>query len=264
MTDHATSHPTSGPAGGASGRPVGIVTGAGSGIGRAASVALAAAGFHVVLAGRTERTLAATRELTGGRGETMVLDVTRAADVRAAFAAVAARHGRIDLLVNNAGTAARPVPVDEVGDDDWARVIGVNLNGAFHCARAAFAAMRRQTPQGGRILNIGSVSSYVPRPMSVAYTASKHAVTGLTKALSLDGRPYGIACGQIDVGNAATPMTETIAAGTLQADGSLRAEPTIDPRHVAAAITQAALLPLDTNIQFMTVMATTMPYIGRG
>jgi NAD(P)-dependent dehydrogenase (short-subunit alcohol dehydrogenase family) len=184
--------------------------------------------------------------------------------VNALFDAVAERWGRLDLLVNNAGRGSSAVPVDEVAVDDWLSVVDTNLTGSFLCARAAFALMRAQRPQGGRIINNGSISAHSPRPGSVAYTATKHAITGLTKSISLDGRPYSIACGQIDIGNADTEMTARMADGVPQADGSVRPEPRFDARHVADAVLLMAGLPLDTNVQFLTITATTMPFIGRG
>ncbi|MDX3236644.1 SDR family NAD(P)-dependent oxidoreductase [Streptomyces sp. ME03-5709C] len=244
---------------------VAVVTGAGSGIGRAVARELAAAGWAVALAGRREEALRAT---AAGLPEQAVAviptDVTRPEAVDALFTAVGGRFGRVDLLFNNAGTAAPAVPPDELTYEQWRSVVDVNLTGAFLCAQAAFRAMRAQRPQGGRIINNGSVSAHSPRPLSAPYTASKHAVTGLTKSLSLDGRPYRIACGQIDVGNAATEMTERMAAGTLQADGRLMTEPLMDVADVARTVAHMASLPLEANVQFATVTATRMPYIGRG
>ncbi|MDX3093482.1 SDR family NAD(P)-dependent oxidoreductase [Streptomyces sp. ME01-24h] len=244
---------------------VAVVTGAGSGIGRAVARELAAVGWAVALAGRREEALRAT---AAGLPEQAVAviptDVTRPEAVAALFTAVGARFGRVDLLFNNAGTAAPAVPPDELTYEQWRAVVDVNLTGAFLCAQAAFRAMRAQRPQGGRIINNGSVSAHAPRPLSAPYTATKHAVTGLTKSLSLDGRPYRIACGQIDIGNAATEMTERMAAGTLQADGRLTTEPLMDVADVARTVAHMASLPLEANVQFATVMATRMPYIGRG
>jgi NAD(P)-dependent dehydrogenase (short-subunit alcohol dehydrogenase family) len=191
-------------------------------------------------------------------------DVADPASVNALFDAVTERWGRLDLLVNNAGRGSPAVPVDEVAVDDWLSVVDTNLTGSFLCARAAFALMRAQRPQGGRIINNGSISAHSPRPGSIAYTATKHAITGLTKSISLDGRPYSIACGQIDIGNAETEMTARMADGVPQADGSVRPEPRFDARHVADAVLLMAGLPLDTNVQFLTITATTMPFIGRG
>jgi NAD(P)-dependent dehydrogenase (short-subunit alcohol dehydrogenase family) len=245
---------------------VAVVTGAGSGIGRAVSLALAGAGWSVALAGRREAALRETARLAAlpDRMLAVPTDVTDPDAVDALFAAVREHFGPLGLLFNNAGVSAPPLPVDELPYERWRRVVDVNLNGAFLCARAAFGQMRSQDPQGGRIINNGSVSAHVPRPHSIAYTATKHAVTGLTRSLSLDGRPYGIACGQIDVGNAATEMTERMPGGTRQADGSLRPEPVMDVAHVADTVLHMASLPLSANVQFVTVMATAMPYIGRG
>jgi NAD(P)-dependent dehydrogenase (short-subunit alcohol dehydrogenase family) len=244
-----------------------VVTGAGSGIGAAVSRALAGAGWNVALVGRRPSSLASVVEAcTGLPGELHAVptDVTSEAAVRALFDATVERFGRVDLLFNNAGIGAPVRQLDEVPLAEWDSVVAVNLTGAFLCAREAFGVMRRQDPQGGRIINNGSIAAHSPRPGSVAYTATKHAITGLTKATSLDGRPYGIACGQIDIGNAATAMTEQTAEGVLQADGSVRAEPRMDVDDVARAVLYMASLPLDANVATMTVMATTMPYIGRG
>ncbi|WP_020573761.1 SDR family oxidoreductase [Actinopolymorpha alba] len=246
---------------------VALVTGAGSGIGRAVSIALAREGFVVVLAGRREQPLhAVADEIRDLRQDCLAVptDVADPASVEALFTGVGTAYGRLDLLVNNAGRNAPPVPLEDLALEDWNAVIGANLTGAFLCTRQAFRLMKEQRPQGGRIINNGSLSSHTPRPHSAPYTASKHAITGLTKATALDGRPYGIACGQIDIGNAATPMTERMDRGVAQADGSVRPEPTIDVEHVARAVTYMASLPLDANVPFMTVMATQMPFIGRG
>jgi NAD(P)-dependent dehydrogenase (short-subunit alcohol dehydrogenase family) len=242
---------------------VAVVTGAGSGIGRVVAAALLDAGYRVALVGRRADALA---ETAAGREHALVqpTDVADPSSVAALFDAVAERWGRLDLLVNNAGRGSPAVPVDEVAVDDWLSVVDTNLTGSFLCARAAFALMRAQRPQGGRIINNGSISAHSPRPGSVAYTATKHAITGLTKSISLDGRPYSIACGQIDIGNADTEMTERMADGVPQADGSVRPEPRFDARHVADAVLLMAGLPLDTNVQFLTITATTMPFIGRG
>ncbi|SER06120.1 NADP-dependent 3-hydroxy acid dehydrogenase YdfG [Lentzea xinjiangensis] len=241
---------------------VAVVTGAGSGVGRASARALLAAGFRVALAGRREDALRETAE--GFPDTTLVVptDVAREDSVVALFDAVVARWDRVDVLFNNAGTNVRPTPVEEFGLGAWEKVVGVNLTGAFLCAREAFRVMKAHG--GGRIINNGSVSASVPRPHAVAYNATKHAMTGLTKALSLEGRAHNIACGQIDIGNAATALTEQMGRGVLQADLELAAEPTFDVRHVADAVLYQARLPLEANVQFMTVMATTMPYIGRG
>jgi NAD(P)-dependent dehydrogenase (short-subunit alcohol dehydrogenase family) len=245
---------------------VAVVTGAGSGIGRQIVRALMHAGFRVALAGRREDAL---RETLDGQaapqhGVVIPTDVTDPGSVQALFTRVGDELGRVDLLFNNAGVFGPSVPVEEFPVDQWRAVVDTNLTGAFLCAQAAFRAMRDQQPQGGRIINNGSISAHAPRPNAVAYTATKHAVTGLTKALSLEGRRYDIACGQIDVGNAATEMTEAISHGVLQADGSVAAEPTMDARHVADAVLYMASLPLDANVQFLTLMATKMPYLGRG
>ncbi|MCU7825145.1 SDR family oxidoreductase [Kitasatospora sp. DSM 101779] len=243
---------------------IAVVTGAGSGIGRAVALELAAAGWLPVLAGRRAEPLRETAELAGGGAVAVPTDVTDPAAVDALFAEAAERFGRIDLLFNNAGTFGAPTPVEDLAVEDWRAVVDLNLTGAFLCAQAAFRRMRAQRPQGGRIINNGSISAHVPRPHSIAYTATKHAVTGLTKSLSLDGRPYRIACGQIDIGNAATDMTATMAAGVRQADGRIAPEPVMDAADVARTVRHMAELPLEANVQFATVMATTMPYIGRG
>jgi NAD(P)-dependent dehydrogenase (short-subunit alcohol dehydrogenase family) len=240
-----------------------IVTGASSGIGRATAQAFLAAGWQVGLIGRRAEALAETAQ---GHAGALVLgcDVTDEAQVAAAFATAAKTWGRIDALFNNAGQSLKSVLIDEMSLADWRRVTEVNITGMFLCARAAFAQMRRQSPQGGRIINNGSISADVPRPGSIAYTASKHAVTGMTRTLSLDGRAFGIACGQIDIGNALTNMSAGQTRGVPQADGSIRAEPTMDMRHVSDAVLHMANLPPEANVQFMTIMATAMPYIGRG
>lgn len=240
-----------------------IVTGASAGIGRATARALLAAGWRVGLIGRRPDQLAET-----GQGDPGALilpcDVTQEDAVAAAFGKAAAAWGRLDLLFNNAGQGLKSVLIDEMSVADWRRVTDVNITGMFLCARAAFAQMRRQSPQGGRIINNGSVSAQVPRPGSVAYTSSKHAVTGMTRSLSLDGRAFGIACGQIDIGNALTEMSAGQTRGVPQSDGSIRAEPVMDMAHVAAAVLHMAGLPPEANVQFMTIMATNMPFIGRG
>ena len=238
-----------------------VVTGAGSGIGAAVVRALAADGWAVVLAGRRREAL----EAVASPGDLVVpTDVTDEGSVRALFDAAVDRFGRVDLLVNNAGTGAPPLELDELSLAQWQDVVAVNLTGVFLCSREAFRVMRAQSPQGGRIVNNGSISAQVPRPLSAAYTATKHAVTGLTKSLSLDGRPYGIACGQIDVGNAATAMTDRMVEGVLQADGSVRPEPRMAVEDVARAVAYMASLPLDANVANLTVHATAMPYVGRG
>ncbi|SDG69057.1 NADP-dependent 3-hydroxy acid dehydrogenase YdfG [Lentzea fradiae] len=241
---------------------VAVVTGAGSGIGRAVARTLLADGFLVALAGRRVDALAETADGFAESALVVPADVSREDSVVALFDAVVARWGRVDVLFNNAGTNVAPTPVEEFGLDAWEKVVGVNLTGAFLCAREAFRVMKARG--GGRIINNGSVSASVPRPHAVAYNATKHAMTGLTKSLALEGRAHGIACGQIDIGNAATALTERIGQGALQADFEVAPEPTFDVRHVADAVLYQARLPLDANVQFMTVMATTMPYIGRG
>jgi NAD(P)-dependent dehydrogenase (short-subunit alcohol dehydrogenase family) len=246
---------------------IAIVTGAGSGIGRACAIALLDAGYHVVLAGRRAdalRQTVADAGAAGSRALAVPTDVRDPASVKALFAATRDAHGRLDLLFNNAGTGAPPVPLDELGIDEWRNAVDVNLTGAFLCTQEAFRLMKNQSPRGGRIINNGSISAHAPRPFSAPYTATKHAITGLTKATSLDGRAHDIACGQIDIGNAATEMTERMAGGILQAGGETRVEPRMDVRHVADAIVQMAGLPLEANVQFMTIMATKMPFIGRG
>jgi len=240
-----------------------IVTGAGSGIGRATSQVLLGAGWRVGLIGRREAALA---ETAGGDAQALVLpcDVTDPDAVDAAFAKAAESWGRIDALFNNAGGGLVAQTIDEVSFAEWRRIMAVNVDGMFLCARAAFRQMRRQVPQGGRIINNGSISAHAPRPGSVAYTVSKHAVTGLTRTLALDGRPFDIACGQIDIGNAATDMTSRMSGGVAQADGSIKPEPTMDVQDVARAVLYMAGLPLSANVPFMTVMATKMPFLGRG
>jgi len=250
-----------------SSRRIAVVTGAGSGIGAAVAHALAGAGWVVVLAGRRPDALGDVAErgsaLPGGF-LVVPTDVTDEASVRALFDQAVERHGRVDLLFNNAGTGAPARDVDAIPLQEWNAVVAVNLTGAFLCTREAFRVMRSQQPRGGRIINNGSISAHAPRPLSVAYTATKHAITGLTKATSLDGRAHDIACGQIDIGNAATEMTQGMTAGVLQADGSTRVEPRMDVAHVAEAVLYMANLPLDANVATMTVLATTMPFVGRG
>ena len=245
---------------------VALVTGAGSGIGRAATLALLNAGYAVVLAGRRREALEQTLALAAATPAALAVptDVTSESSVNALFAAIEARYGRLDVLFNNAGIGAAALPVDELSFEQWNQVIAVNLNGSFLCARAAFRLMKQQRPAGGRIINNGSISAQVPRPLSAPYTAAKHAITGLSKSLALDGRAHHIACGQIDIGNAGTDMTERMSRGALQADGSYRPEATMEVRHVADAIVQMANLPLDVNIPQMTIMATQMPFGGRG
>ncbi|MCH0539058.1 SDR family oxidoreductase [Streptomyces sp. MUM 203J] len=244
---------------------IAVVTGAGSGIGRSVALALAEAGWSLALAGRRAEPLEETAALAGGEALCVPTDVTAPDEVAALFTAVRDRYARVDLLFNNAGSfAGGGTPLENVAYDTWRQVVDVNLTGAFLCAQAAFRQMKAQEPQGGRIINNGSVSAHVPRPHSVAYTATKHAVTGLTKSLSLEGRPHRIACGQIDIGNAATEMTARMQAGTLQANGTLAPEPVMDAADVARTVAHMASLPLEANVQFATVMATAMPYIGRG
>jgi NAD(P)-dependent dehydrogenase (short-subunit alcohol dehydrogenase family) len=242
---------------------IAVVTGAGSGIGRAVAVELAAAGWTVALSGRRAEPLAETASLAPG-AFVVPCDVTQPSDVAALFSVVRERCGRLDLLFNNAGAFGPAVPLEELTFEQWRAVVDVNLHGAFLCARAAFRQMKDQDPRGGRIINNGSISAHVPRPHSVAYTATKHAMTGLTKSLSLDGRPYRIACGQIDIGNAATEMTARMRTGILQPSGAIAVEPVMNVADVAATVRQMAELPLEANVQFATVMATAMPYIGRG
>jgi len=244
-----------------------LVTGAGSGIGRAASLALQGAGFSVALAGRRalelERT-AAMASPSGGRMLPVAADISEPESVRALFARIGEAFGRLDLLFNNAGIGAPAIPIDELTVEQWNSVLGVNLTGAFLCAREAVRMMKRQSPRGGRIINNGSISAHAPRPHSAPYTSTKHAITGLTKSLALDGRAFDIACGQIDIGNASTEMTANMSAGVLQASGDLLAEPRMDVEHAAQAVLYMASLPLDANVLFLTVMASKMPFVGRG
>jgi NAD(P)-dependent dehydrogenase (short-subunit alcohol dehydrogenase family) len=246
---------------------IALVTGAGSGIGRGVALGLHQAGYSVVLAGRRQAEL----EITAGKalspeGRMLVVptDVTAPESVAALFAKTQEVFGRLDVLFNNAGTGAPAIPLEDLTCEQWNAVVSVNLTGAFLCAQAAIKIMKAQTPRGGRIINNGSISAHAPRPNSAPYTATKHAITGLTKSLSLDGRKNGIACGQIDIGNAATEMTERMTAGVPQANGSTLVEPRMDVRHVADAVVYMANLPLDANVQFITVMATNMPFVGRG
>ncbi|MEJ0028420.1 MAG: SDR family oxidoreductase [Rhizomicrobium sp.] len=244
---------------------IALVTGAGSGIGRAVAVALAKDGYAVVLAGRREEALAGTAAL--GSGTTMVpvpTDVAKPGEVAALFALVKGRFGRLDLLFNNAGTGAPPVPMEDLTLAEWQAVVDVNLTGPFLCTQAAMRLMKEQVPRGGRIINNGSISAHAPRPNSAPYTATKHAITGLTKAVALDGRAFDIACGQIDIGNAETPMTARMRKGVVQPDGTVKAEATMDVEAVAKAVLYMASLPLDANVLSMTVMATKMPFVGRG
>ena len=244
---------------------IAVVTGAGSGIGRASAVALAGADFTVVLAGRHLETLEPAAAEAGNGAVAIAADVRDPGSVAELFGRVEECFGRLDLLFNNAGISAPAVPLEDLDHETWRAVIEINLTGAFLCTQQAFRLMKEQTPRGGRIINNGSISAYVPRPLSAAYTASKHGVTGLTRSTSLDGRAYDIACGQIDIGNAATEFTERMrTAGALQPDGTTRVEPGVDVADVARAVVYMATLPLDANVQFMTVMATKMPYVGRG
>jgi NAD(P)-dependent dehydrogenase (short-subunit alcohol dehydrogenase family) len=243
---------------------VAVVTGAGSGIGREVTRALLRAGYRVALAGRREEVLHETLAAATGQGIVVVTDVTDPGAVNDLFERTRAELGRVDVLFNNAGTFGDSAPVQDVAFEAWQAIVATNLTGAFLCAQAAFRAMKGQTPRGGRIINNGSISAHVPRPHAVGYTATKHAITGLTKALALEGRAYDIACGQIDIGNAATAMTEAMTRGVLQADGSTAVEPVMDAAHVADAVLYMAGLPLEANVQFLTVMATKMPLIGRG
>lgn len=246
---------------------VAIVTGAGSGIGKATSLALLRAGDCVVLAGRRQETLDAVLESAGelaANGLAQVTDVRAPESVQALFNATRERFGRLDLLFNNAGTGAPPVPLEDLSFAHWQATVETNLTGAFLCTQQAFKMMKSQDPMGGRIINNGSISAHAPRPNSAPYTSTKHAMTGLTKSTSLDGRRYNIACGQIDIGNAATDMAIPMQRGVPQANGEIAAEPVMDVEHVAQAVVQMAELPLATNVQFMTIMATKMPFIGRG
>ena len=240
-----------------------LITGAGSGIGRATAHRFLAEGWNVGLIGRRAETLA---ETAGDHPAALVLpcDVTQPNQVDAAFAQAAAAFGRVDVLFNNAGMSAKAGPIDEIPLDTWFEVVNVNLNGMYLCARAAFGQMRRQDPQGGRIINNGSISAHAPRPGSAPYTTTKHAITGLTKTLGLDGRAFNIACGQIDIGNALTQMAARFQTGVPQADGQIKIEPVMDVGHVAEAVLTMARLPLDVNVPFITIMARDMPYIGRG
>jgi NAD(P)-dependent dehydrogenase (short-subunit alcohol dehydrogenase family) len=245
---------------------VALVTGAGSGIGRAVSLALHQAGYSVVLAGRRAAALEQTAALAKAGAKMLVVptDVSQPDAVRALFAAVAETFGRLDVLFNNAGSGTPAIPMEDLTFEQWSKVLGVNLTGAFLCAQEAIKIMKAQTPRGGRIINNGSISAHAPRPNSAPYTTTKHAITGLTKCIALDCRKYDIACGQIDIGNAATEMTERMTAGVPQANGTTMVEPRMDVRHVADAVVYMAGLPLDANVLFMTVMATKMPLVGRG
>jgi NAD(P)-dependent dehydrogenase (short-subunit alcohol dehydrogenase family) len=246
---------------------VAIVTGAGTGIGKATALALLHKGYDVVLAGRRLEPLQqviADAGLSGERALAVPTDVGDPEAVRALFARTKAAFGRLDLLFNNAGTGAPPIPLEDLTWAQWKNVVDINLTGSFLCTQEAFKLMKTQDPRGGRIINNGSISAHAPRPNSAPYTATKHAITGLTKSTSLDGRKHDIACGQIDIGNAATEMTERMAKGVMQADGEMAIEPRMNVQHVADAVVHMASLPLDANVQFMTVMATKMPFVGRG
>ena len=248
-------------------KKIAAVTGAGTGIGHAAAVALARAGFGVALLGRRIEPLLATKEIieqAGGVAAAIPTDVADEASVDASFTRIEREFGHLDVLFNNAGRNAGAVPLDDYSLEFWNDVVATNLTGVFLCARAAWRQMKRQTPQGGRIINNGSISAHSPRPNTIAYTATKHAVLGITRSLALDGRPFNIACGQIDIGNAATSLTERMNSGVLQADGRVAPEPRVDVAHVADAIVQMASLPLEANILNMTIMASAMPYVGRG
>jgi NAD(P)-dependent dehydrogenase (short-subunit alcohol dehydrogenase family) len=246
---------------------VAVVTGAGSGIGRAVALELLTADYRVVLAGRRADRLDETVTLAGAHAPNALAvpaDVTDPASVEALFARTRDTFGRLDVLFNNAGISGPGVPLEELSIDRWRKIVDTNLTGAFLCTQQAFVLMKAQEPRGGRIINNGSISAHVPRPRSAPYTATKHAITGLTKSTSLDGRPFDIACGQIDIGNASTDMVARMATGVPQANGDTAIEPVMDVRHVARAVLYMASLPLDANVQFMTVMATKMPFIGRG
>jgi NAD(P)-dependent dehydrogenase (short-subunit alcohol dehydrogenase family) len=241
-----------------------LITGAGSGIGRTAAKALSEAGFAIVLTGRDAARLEASAARLTGESLCFAADVSDPAAVKALFAATKARFGRLDLLFNNAGVFSPPVSIEDVAFADWQAAVGVNLTGAFLCAQEAVRLMKAQDPQGGRIINNGSISAQTPRPNAVAYTATKHAITGLTKSIALDGRAFNIACGQIDIGNAASPMTAAMKKGVLQANGAVLPEPTMDVDEIGRALVYMAGLPLDANVLQMTVMATAMPFVGRG
>jgi NAD(P)-dependent dehydrogenase (short-subunit alcohol dehydrogenase family) len=246
---------------------VALVTGAGSGIGRACALALLEAGYHVVVAGRRADALQETIAAAGAGGARMLAvptDVGKPADVKALFGKTKERFGRLDLLFNNAGMGTPAVPIEELSFEQWSAVVAVNLTGPFLCTQEAFRLMKSQSPQGGRIVNNGSISAYAPRPMSAPYTSTKHAISGLTRSTALDGRAWNIACGQIDIGNAATDMTQRMTSGVIQANGEMKVEPRMDVKHVADALVHMASLPLEANVLFMTVMATNMPFVGRG
>ena len=243
---------------------VAIVTGAGTGVGRATAIKLSDAGFSVILIGRREGKLEETKKDCNDQALVFPMDVSNEVDVKKCFEMIKKNFARVDLLFNNAGTFLSSKTIDEINFNEWKEVIEVNLNGMFLFSKYAFSLMKNQSPKGGRIINNGSVSAYAPRPGSIAYTATKHAVTGITKSLALDGRPFSIVCSQLDIGNADTPMTEGIKKGIIQADGSIKTEPTFNTEHVADAVLHLVKLPLDTNILNMTIMASNMPFIGRG
>jgi NAD(P)-dependent dehydrogenase (short-subunit alcohol dehydrogenase family) len=246
---------------------VALVTGAGSGIGRAVSLTLARNGYAVILAGRRAAELERTVEMAGSSRQQMLAvptDISQPGPVHALFEKIKTHYSRLDLLFNNAGVTAPGIPIEDLTYEQWTNVVSVNLTGAFLCAQAAVKLMKTQVPQGGRIINNGSISAHAPRPNSAPYTATKHAITGLTKSIALDGRPFNIACGQVDIGNAATEMTERMAQGVPQPNGTTMVEARMDVQHVADAVLYMASLPLEANVPFITVMATTMPFIGRG
>jgi len=249
-------------------RSIALVTGGGTGVGHAISKALGNAGYHVIVAGRRaevlQRTVIELTTETGGSFDAHAADVSDPVSVKSLFDYIERKYGRLDLLINNAGTSVPGVAIEEVSFEDWSTIVGANVTGAFLCTQQAFRIMKSQNPRGGRIINNGSISATTPRPNSAPYTATKHAITGLTKSSALDGRQFDIACGQIDIGNAASDMTQKIATGVIQANGTITAEPTIDPLHVANAVVYMASLPLDANVLTMTVMATKMPLVGRG
>jgi NAD(P)-dependent dehydrogenase (short-subunit alcohol dehydrogenase family) len=251
----------------AAAQQIALVTGAGTGVGRAVALALAREGYAVVLAGRRKDKLdevAGECEVAGGQALAVATDVTDPASIKALFAATKQRFGRLDLLFNNAGIGAPPVPMEDISYEQWKAAVDTNLTAPFLCTQEAFKIMKNQDPRGGRIINNGSISAHAPRPRSAPYTATKHAITGLTKSTALDGREFDITCGQIDIGNAATPMTAKMAEGVPQPDGSSKAEPRMDADHVGRAVVYMASLPLDANVLFMTVMANKMPFVGRG
>lgn len=251
----------------ASNPKIALVTGAGTGIGRAAALALLADGWRVALVGRRKELLDRTREMAASSAANALVlpaDITQPATVKEVFAAVKGAFGRLDMLFNNAGVGAPAIPMEDLSFEQWKAVVDINLTGMFLCSQEAIRIMKAQQPRGGRIINNGSISAHAPRPYSAPYTATKHAVTGLTKCISLDGRKHDIACGQIDIGNAVTEMTERMTQGVPQANGTMAVEPRMDVTHVGSAVVYMANLPLDANVQFMTIMATKMPFVGRG